>query len=131
MTDRTGNDGLSVAIRVPASPDALTLIRIFATAIGRHVDLAEADVDDLKLALTEVCSAAIEASAGPEDGVTVEVGWGAMPADLKVHVRSSTRFSTGDPGSSDRGGLLDALGLELRETDDGRGVSFAAVGAAP
>jgi anti-sigma regulatory factor (Ser/Thr protein kinase) len=131
VTDRTGNDGLSAAIRVPASPDALALIRLFATAVGRQADLAEADVDDLKLALTEVCSAAVEASANPDDGVTVELGWGAIPADLQVHVRSSSRFSTGDPASSDRGGLLDALGLELRETDDGRGVSFAPVSAEP
>ncbi len=64
MTDRAGNDGLSAAIRVPATPEALALVRLFATAIGRQADLAEADVEDLKLALTEVCSAAIEASAG-------------------------------------------------------------------
>ena len=89
------------------------------------LDLEEEDVEDLKLALTEVCSAAIEAATGDHDVVTVEVGWSADPVELDVHVVSSSRFSTGDPGSSDRAGLLDALGVELRGTDDGRGVAFA------
>jgi anti-sigma regulatory factor (Ser/Thr protein kinase) len=55
-------DGLSAAIRVPADPSALRLVRLFTAAIGRHLDLEEEDVEDLKLTLTEVCSAAIEAA---------------------------------------------------------------------
>lgn len=125
MTGTAVTDGLSAAIRVPADPPALALVRLFAAAIGRHVDLEEEDVEDLKLALTEVCSAAIEAATGDHDAVTVEVGWSADPVELDVHVVSTSMFSTGDPGSSDRARLLDALGVKLRGTDDGRGVAFA------
>ena len=131
MIDRAGIDGLSAAIRLPASPEALALVRLFATAIGRQADLAEADVEDLKLALTEVCSAAIEGSADDDDAMTVELGWGADPAGIEAHVVSASRFSTGEPGSSDRAGLLAALGVELRATDDGHGVSFAPMGVTP
>lgn len=125
MTGAAVTDGLSAAIRVPADPRALALVRLFAGAIGRHVDLEEEDVEDLKLALTEVCSAAIESATGDHDALTVEVGWSADPVELGVHVVSSSRFSTGDPGSSDRAGLLEALGVELRGSDDGCGVAFA------
>ena len=115
MTGAAVTDGLSAAILVPADPAALVLVRLFATAIGRQADLEEEDVEDLKLALTEVCSAAIEAATGDHDEVTVEVGWSADPVELDVHVVSSSRFSTGDPGSSDRAGLLDALGVSSGE----------------
>jgi anti-sigma regulatory factor (Ser/Thr protein kinase) len=130
VTEPAGVDGRSAAIQVPATPEALALVRVFATAIGRQADLAEEDVEDLRLTLTEVCSAAIEV-AGGDDAVTVELGWGARGESMEAHVVSSSRFSTGDPGSSDRAGLLDALGLEIRGTDDGHGVVFALLGAAP
>ncbi len=125
MTGAAVTDGLSAAIVVPADPAALILVRLFATEIGREADLEAEDVEDLKLAITEVCSAAIEAATGDHDEVTVEVGWSTDPIELDVHVLSSSRFSMGDPGSSHRAGLLDALGVELRGTDDGRGVAFA------
>ena len=132
MSGAAVTDGPSAAIRIPADPASLTLVRLFAATIGRHVDLEEEGVEDLKLALTEVCSAAIEAATGDREVVTVEVGWSTGPVALDVHVVSSSRFSTGDPGSSHRAGLLDALGVELRGTDDGRGVAFApALGISP
>ena len=117
--------GLSATIRVPADPPSLALVRLFVAAIGRHADFQEEDVDDLKLALTEVCSAAIEAATGDHDAVTVEVGWSTAPVELAVHVTSSSAFSTGDPASSDRAGLLDALGVVVLGTDDGHGAAFA------
>jgi anti-sigma regulatory factor (Ser/Thr protein kinase) len=125
VTGAAVTDRLSAAIRIPADPPALALVRLFAAAIGRHVDLDEEDVEDLKLALTEVCSAAIEAATSDHDAVTVDLGWSADPVELEVHVASTSRFSTGDPGSSDRAGLLDALGVKLRGSDDGRRVAFA------
>lgn len=128
MTGAAVTEASSAAIRVPADPAGLALVRLFAAAIGAHADLEEEDVEDLKLVLTEVCSAAIEAGSGARDAVTVEIGWSADPIDLDVHVVSSSRFSTGGVGSSDRAALLDALGVDLRGTDDGRGVAFAPPG---
>lgn len=125
MTGAAETDGLSAAIRLPADPPALALVRLFAAAIGRHVGIEEEDVEDLKLVLTEVCSAAIESATGDHDAVTVTVAWSADPVELEVHVSSTSTFSTGEPGLSDRAGLLHALGVELRGTDGGRGVAFA------
>jgi hypothetical protein len=123
VSGAAATDFRSAAIRVAATADALGLLRLFATAIGRYADLPDDEVEDVKLALTELCSAAVEV-ATPDDVVTVEVSWRTDPADIEVHVASSTRFWTGDPGSSDRARLLDAMGLELRGTDDGHGVMF-------
>ncbi|MGZ5212398.1 MAG: ATP-binding protein [Actinomycetota bacterium] len=108
-----------------AATDALGLVRLFAASIGRHLDLPPEVVEDLKLALTEVCSAAIEVSRPEHDIVTVTVGWLPNPTALVVRVSASSSFSTGDAASDDRAGLLNALRLELRVTDDGNGVEFA------
>jgi hypothetical protein len=116
-------DVRSAAIRFAATSDALALLRLFVTAIGRYADLSDDEVEDLKLALTELCSAAVEVGT-PDDAVTVEVRWRTDPADIEVHVGSSARFWTGDPGSNDRARLLAAMGLEVRGTDDGHGVTF-------
>lgn len=123
VSGAAASDVRSAVIRVAATPDALALLRLFATAIGRHADLPDDEVEDLKLGLTELCSAAVEV-ATPDDVVTVEVSWRSDPADIEVHVTSSARFWTGDPGSSDRARLLAAMGLDLRGTDDGHGVTF-------
>ncbi len=115
----------TAALRVPATTDALSLVRLFATSIGRHLDLPEEVVEDLKLALTEVCSAAIEASRPEHDVAMVTVSWLPDPVVLAVRVSATSSFSTGDPASDDRARLLDALHLELRPTDAGHGVEFA------
>lgn len=115
----------SVALRVPATTDALGLVRLFASSIGRHLDLSEEIVEDLKLALTEVCSAAVEGSRHAHDIVTVGVRWPAEPSALGVRIRSSSPFATAGTSSEDRARLLDALRLQLRYDDDGRAVEFA------
>lgn len=117
--------GRSVALHAPAATDTLGLVRLFAISIGRHDDLPVEVVEDLKLVLTEVCSAAIEASRDEHDVMTVEVRWRTDPAVLVVRVVASSGFSTGSVGSDDRGRLLDALQLELRVVDEGQGVEFA------
>ena len=123
MSGVATTDARSAVISLAATPDALALLRLFAAAMGRHADLHDDEVEDLKLALTEVCSAAVEA-ADHDDVVTVEVTWRSDPPDIVVHVTSSSRFSTGEPGSSDRARLLAAMGLDLHPGNDGRGVTF-------
>jgi hypothetical protein len=114
----------SATLRVPAATDALGLVRLFAASMGRHLDVPSEIVDDLKLVLTEVCSAAIESSR-PGGTVGVTVSWPPEPVDLMVHVSASSSFSTGDAATDDRARLLNALHAGLRSTDDGRGVEFA------
>jgi hypothetical protein len=63
--------------------------------------------------------------------VTVEVAWSADPVELDVHVVSTSTFSMEEPGSADRARLLDALGVKMQGTDDGRGVAFAPPGRDP
>jgi hypothetical protein len=109
---------------VPAATDALGLVRLFAASIGRHLDVPSEIVEDLKLVLSEVCSAAIEASRPGDETVGVTVSWPPEPVDLTVHVSASSSFSTGDPATDDRARLLNALHPGLRSTDDGRGVEF-------
>jgi anti-sigma regulatory factor (Ser/Thr protein kinase) len=108
---------------LPAAPDVLGLVRLFAASIGRHVTLPPEIVEDLKLVLTEVCSAAIEAST-EQDVVTVTMSWLPDPSALMVRVSSSSGFSTGDAARDDRARLLDALRIELRPSDDAHGVEF-------
>jgi anti-sigma regulatory factor (Ser/Thr protein kinase) len=115
----------SATLRVPAKADALPLVRLFAASVGRHVDLPPEVVGDLKLALTEVCSAAVEVARSDDDDITVTVSLLIEGDRLAVHVSASRAFSTGDPASDDRARLLDALRLDVRTTDQGHGVQFA------
>lgn len=123
-----GDEARSATLRVPAATDALGLVRLFAASLGRHLDVPSDVIEDLKLALTEVCSAAIESSSPREDVehevVKVAVRWHPDPAELVVRVFASSSFSIEGGATEDRARLLSALRLVLRSTDDGHGVEF-------
>jgi hypothetical protein len=124
VTDPTNAAG-SATLRAPAKADTLPLVRLFAASVGRQIDLPPELVEDLRLALTEVCSAAVEAARSEDDVMTVTVNLLNEGDTLMVRVSSSSTFSTGGPASDDRGRLLDALRLDVRTIEQGHGVELA------
>lgn len=115
----------SATLRAPAKADALPLVRLFAASVGRRVDLPPEVVEDLRLALTEVCSAAVEAARSEDDVMTVTMNLLIEGDTLMVRVSSSSAFSAGDPASDDRGRLLDALRLDVHMIEQGHGLELA------
>lgn len=62
MTDPRKDRALSLA--VPAEASYIGTIRLFASAVGRHIAADDELVDDLKLALAEAVAEPIEAGVG-------------------------------------------------------------------
>jgi anti-sigma regulatory factor (Ser/Thr protein kinase) len=54
-------------MRLRPDPDLVSSARLFAAAIAREAGADERSIDDLKLAVTEACAAAIGAGAGAID----------------------------------------------------------------
>jgi anti-sigma regulatory factor (Ser/Thr protein kinase) len=120
------NDG-SVALRLPADAGWLSIVRLFVGSSGRLLELDDEIVEDAKLVVTELCSAALEQAAEVPGTLTVEVRW--TGADVTLSVRgvglTFAAISAGDV----RAQMLDALVPELRVLDDGRAVEFRLAGA--
>jgi anti-sigma regulatory factor (Ser/Thr protein kinase) len=75
-----------LVLEVPAVPAYIGTARLFIGAVARHVGASEEQVDDLKVAVSEACTAAIRtrADAG-NDGpvrVLVDLGDGRLTVEV-------------------------------------------------
>jgi serine/threonine-protein kinase RsbW len=78
---------LDVVIEIPAAPEFVSLVRLVVSSFAASQRLlSEERVDDLRLAVSEATTNAIEAYHGRPDG-RVRVGWREQPDCLEVVVR--------------------------------------------
>ena len=70
-----GGDGRGdrFSASVPARPELVGTLRVFASAVARHYGLADELVEDVKLAVSEAATGPIDAAAGGEVRVTIDV----------------------------------------------------------
>lgn len=71
-----------IELVVPGRPEYVVVVRLTAAAIAGRIGFSFDDIEDLKVAVGEVCSLAIM-DGGPELRVTFSVG----PGQLGVEVR--------------------------------------------
>lgn len=76
-----------VELEIPARPEFVGLVRLFVSSLAttRRV-LADDRVDDLKLAVSEACTNAIDAHSGSEGEDRVVVRWAEADDRLEVAV---------------------------------------------
>jgi anti-sigma regulatory factor (Ser/Thr protein kinase) len=86
------------AIDLPADPAYLSTVRIFLTAIARHYDAQDDTVEDLKVAVSEACSAFLRYGAGDEGSLHVEV---AASSDRLTVTVSSPDLLVPEPPDAD------------------------------
>jgi anti-sigma regulatory factor (Ser/Thr protein kinase) len=93
-------------------------VRILAGSIGRVVGLADEEIEDLKLVLSELCAEAVEAS-GPTG--FVEIRFVREAASLATEVRTPQQSSDEKRNESadQRRRLLDALVPSLNSVFEG------------
>jgi hypothetical protein len=77
------------SVELPAAPAYVATARLFVAAVARHFGLEEADVDDARLAVSEVFAAALASrrAEDPQGSVTVAVashGGGAIGFRMDV-----------------------------------------------
>jgi len=77
--------GRTVRLRVPARPEYIALARLALSGIAELAPLAEEDVADLKLALTEAVSNSVR-HAYPGGGGFVSVAYELSAAALQIEV---------------------------------------------
>ena len=107
-----------VRLAMPANPSYITLARMVAAGMASKTGFTSDEVEDLRLAIDELCFAII--GLEPRDG-TIELVYRTDDAGLEVHARLE-----GDPASSAiqttefSQALLDALVDEHGALDGGR-----------
>lgn len=124
-------DATRLELHVAADAAALVVVRRLTGSLAVALGLDEADVADLRLAVTEVCASFI--AARPEDGPAVGLRISAAPraGHLEVSVLDPASAPPG-PGTGPPLALLAALtqGLELRGASGG-GMEVRMTFAAP
>lgn len=103
---------------IPAEPEYVGAARLFVAAVGRHFELGEESVADVKVAVSEVCSGAAEDSeARGALRIEIRVALEGLEVDVDPHgsppsEQASKRRNeyTPDPLDDDfREGLVRAL----------------------
>jgi anti-sigma regulatory factor (Ser/Thr protein kinase) len=79
--DRSRPAANRIDIKIPGRPEYVVVVRLAAAAIGGRMQMSFDEIADLKLAVGEMCSAAILTGA-PD----VAVGFTPEPARLEVEV---------------------------------------------
>jgi anti-sigma regulatory factor (Ser/Thr protein kinase) len=108
--------GERVTLSIPADAGHVAALRSFAFAIGRHEQLADDAVEDLKLALSEIASAAIE--SGTTGPIVIDID--DRERSLFVEVRSGISSIERSPSSEfERRHLVEALFPSVTFARDG------------
>jgi len=84
----------TVELRVPCRAEWVALVRLATAAVANRVQFSIEDIEDLKLAVAEACTAVIQ-HAG--HGEFIEVTCEATPGALQVRVRDSGRAPGAQP----------------------------------
>jgi hypothetical protein len=119
------NDG-AVALRLPADAGWLSIARLFVGSSCMLLELDAESVEDVKLVVTELCSAALESAAETHAALAVEVRWTLGGATVAIGGTGLTFAAVADGGV--RAQMLEALVPDLRLLEDGRIVEFPLVG---
>lgn len=113
----TPTDNSLFSIEFPPDANNVSTARIFSAAVARHFGADPADIDDLKIALTEACGSAISHSRG---SAAQPIRISAIPAsgmltfEVNGHRRAELldRDASGG-GEMDTGQQILALSAEL------------------
>lgn len=77
-----------VELRVPSRAEWVALVRLATAAVANRLKFSIEDIEDVKLAVAEACTAVIQ---HPHHGESIEVTCEALPSALQVRVRDSGR----------------------------------------
>jgi serine/threonine-protein kinase RsbW len=86
MTVIESDGGRTIALRIPAKAEYITLCRLALTGLGQLRGIAEDTMADLKLALTEAVSNSVRHAYGPNGEGSVDVRYELHPDRLGIEV---------------------------------------------
>ena len=77
-----------VELRIPSRAEWVALVRLATAAVANRLKLSIEEIEDVKLAVADACTAVIQSS---HHGEFVEVRCETLPGALEVRVRDSGR----------------------------------------
>jgi serine/threonine-protein kinase RsbW len=86
MTAIESDGGRTIALRIPAKAEYITLCRLALTGLGQLRGIGEDTMADLKLALTEAVSNSVRHAYGPNGEGSVDVRYELHPDRLGIEV---------------------------------------------
>jgi hypothetical protein len=110
-----------VEIAVAAQASQLSVVRVSVAAVGAGLDMGVDRLDDLQLAVEELCIALVELG-GTDDRLRVSIEWDESDVLARCQL---VRRVTSSPGATDdtrsqlSRQILDALVDDHGESDDG------------
>jgi len=120
----SGGAGDVVLLSIPSKPEYVGLSRLAVAGVARVSDLPEEAVADLKLAVTEACTFALQHVQGQRDAC-LAVGFRVTPHSWVIDVTWPSGNPGGDAALADGGlglAVMRALvdGVDLESSFDGR-----------
>ena len=65
----------AIELRIPADAAYLSVARMFAGSVAKTFELDPERTEDLRLALSEICAATVEAGSDGAAAVSIDVAW--------------------------------------------------------
>ncbi|GHH98766.1 anti-sigma B factor RsbW [Neobacillus kokaensis] len=78
-----------IEIKVPAKPDYVGVIRLTLSGICSRMGYTYEEIEDMKIAVSEACTNAVQHAYGMDEGGEVTVGFGLYPDKLEIMVADS------------------------------------------
>jgi anti-sigma regulatory factor (Ser/Thr protein kinase) len=106
-----GTDARPSVLRFRATAAYIASARLFAVTLGRHYGLTNETLEDLRLAVSEACTLAVESGGGPT-GRPVELSLRCTGEGLQVEIQDvgEQPSEDSDPARQSDGGLRQPVG---------------------
>jgi serine/threonine-protein kinase RsbW len=103
----------TVELKIPGRAEWVAVARLAVAAVASRLRFSVDEIEDIKLAIAEACTNAIQAAGGVDAG-TIEIVCDAMDDELRVVVRDGAahRLEPVPPGGLDEG-RTEELGVFL------------------
>ncbi|HEY1429900.1 MAG TPA: ATP-binding protein [Candidatus Tumulicola sp.] len=85
-----------VELRIPCRPEWVALARLAVAAVANRLRFSIEEIEDIKLAVTEACTAVIQHE---NHGETIEIACETDPGALRLRVHDAGRHTQGAPKS--------------------------------
>ncbi|MCM3729826.1 serine/threonine-protein kinase RsbW [Neobacillus bataviensis] len=78
-----------IEMKIPAKPDYVGVIRLTLSGITSRMGYTYEEIEDIKIAVSEACTNAVQHAYGDEEGGEVTLGFGIYEDKLEIMVADS------------------------------------------
>jgi serine/threonine-protein kinase RsbW len=113
MTDANEGNPLEVTLSIPCLAEYVGVARLAILGVASRLNLSYDEVEDLRLAVGEACTGAVEQNSGSERGPSaISLHCEILPSELTVSVNYKNGVTPSPPSD---GANTDSIGALLME----------------